>query len=61
MGSAYYDKKECFDGVVILLEKLISDLLGVHDCNVIICGELNSRAGRLNTQNNFAIQDMNMF
>ena len=56
MGSAYYDKKECFYGV-IMLEELISDLLGVHDCNIIILGELNSRAGRLNTQKNFAIQD----
>ena len=29
MGSAYYDKKECSDGI-ILLENLILDLLEVH-------------------------------
>ena len=35
MGSAYYDKKECSDGV-IMLENFILDLLEVNDCNIII-------------------------
>ena len=35
MGSAYYDKKECSDGVT-MLENLILDLLEVHDCNIIV-------------------------
>ena len=41
-----------------MLENLILDVLEVHDCNIIICGDLNSRTGRLNTQNNFDFQDM---
>ena len=48
MGSAFNGKKKCSDGV-IMLENLILDLLEVHDCNIIRCGDLNSRTGRLNT------------
>ena len=46
-GSPYYVDKDSTDGIVIL-EEIIMSTLGNNNYSIMLCGDLNSRTGKLN-------------
>jgi len=56
-GSPYYDGKDTNVGIE-LLEQCMLEMGEKYDCDFLLCGDFNSRTGKLNTCIDFDIYDM---
>jgi len=57
-GSPWYNLTDADNGIHILEQVLLELTFQNPDCHIVICGDLNSRTGYLNSSNDFDASDI---